>query len=239
MPQIGSGAIGISGINGPWEQVSGLEVGGKPVYSRYTYGATTYLWHETDYSHMYGHIHSAWVIGYDYNENLYWGWKWGDNLFDYRDDGINGWYYWTGSMWKWHNPEPTVTCSGNTGASITISEGGLGETRPNGTAFGTDTIPPFPDDATPSPFPSLFVGGAFGAVVIVGAAIAVLVKRSKQATKPAASTHGGAHHVAELSPTDIAVAVADVIPAETESAEAVEVVEEAAPKESGTMSAEE
>jgi len=230
-----------TGFNGEWEPVDGVVVGGKPVFKRQYngFGNTYYLWHETDHS-----FDSAWCIGEDYNVNLCWGWKWGDDLYDYNPDGWHGWGYWDylGQSWNQHPTEPVVSCSGGTDtASITFSGDGMVGPGLDGTSVGTDTVPNVPNDAanvSASPYFSVIVGAAFGAVVVVAAAIAVLVKRSKQTTKPAASTQFRAHHVAELSPTDIVMAVADVIPAETQSPEAVVVEEEAVPKKSEAVSAE-
>jgi len=229
-----------SGFNGEWEPVDGVTVGGKPVFKRRYNGngITLYLWHETDYPYWHGKYDSAWVIGEHYNLNWSnWGWKWGDDLFDYNPAGWHGWQYWNGLSWKQHPTEPVVSCSwGTNAASITFS--GDGMVGPG--IDGTDTVPNMPNDAAKvsANYFSVIVGAAFGAVVVVAAAIAVLVMRRKQTTKPAASTKFGAHHVAELSPTDIAMAVADVIPAETQSPEAVVVEEEAVPKKSEAVSAE-
>jgi len=233
-----------SGFNGEWEPVDGVTVGGKPVFHRLYNGngIDLYLWHETGHS-WHGQYDSAWVIGENYKKNYYWGWKWGDDLFDYNPVGWHGWQYWdewdywNPPDWYQHQTEPVVSCSwGTNAASITFS--GDGMVGPG--IDGTDTVPNMPNDAAKvsANYFSVIVGAAFGAVVVVAAAIAVLVMRRKQTTKPAASTKFGAHHVAELSPTDIAMAVADVIPAETQSPEAVVVEEEAVPKKSEAVSAE-
>jgi len=221
-----------AGFDGEWDLFYAPE-DGMPIFNISYNGDGTqyYLWLEEDHSWP-GQYDSAWVIGLDWYENLYWGWKWGDDLFDYNPNGWHGWQYWDdqSELWLTHTEEPVVSCSVSTEVAALITFPGDGMDGPgiDGASAGTDTVPHLPNDAAnvSTNYFSVIVGAAFGAVVVAAAAIAVLVMRSKRTAKPTASTQVGAHHVAELSPTDITMAVADVIPAETQSAEAVVVVEE-------------
>merc|ERR1719245_1464642 len=67
-----------SEVNGPWDLVDGVVIDDQPVFQRYCYGDTTYLWSETYLSWTIGGYDSAWVTGFDYNKNSFWEWKWGD-----------------------------------------------------------------------------------------------------------------------------------------------------------------
>ena len=235
-----------SGFNGNWKPFDDVTVGDKPVYLLEAYGGIWYMWLETEFSSP------AWVIGRDYNANWFWAWKWGTDLFDDNSDGINGWWYWSGSAWTLHSTEPVLSCSGISVelgpllvASVIISGDGLDGPGLNGTGLGTNTIP-YITDSSSSHFLSIMAGAAIGAVVLVATVIVLLVKRSRKKTKPDGVRNDDAHHVAEFSPTDIAETIGTAVPAEEPCAdevhgdgtEAVVVMENAAPKESQTVNAE-
>ena len=56
-----------SECDGVWDVVDGFEMGGDPVYSRYCYGATNYLFKLTNPN---GNGWDAWVIGYALDGSL-------------------------------------------------------------------------------------------------------------------------------------------------------------------------
>jgi hypothetical protein len=223
-----------SSLDGAWERANGATAGGRPVYKRQyiDWGITAYLWHETDYD-------SDWVMGLDYKENSYFGWKDGGDLFD-----DNVWeYVGPSSEWIAHDHDVDVSCSrGSVSGSASIVISGDDSDDPGLAAIATNTIPHLSDDAThasSSPFPSVMVGAAIGAMVLMIAVIVVvLVKRSRKKAGPATPQQDGAHHVAEFSPTENVEPTITALPAEKECAdevhgddtEAVEVVEAAAPK---------
>merc|ERR1712134_92070 len=89
---------------------------------------------------------------------------------------------------------------------------------------------------------SVIIGVSIGAVVLLAAVIVVLVKRNRKKAEPTAPDHDDAHHVAEQSSAEVVEAVTTAKSEETQCADTVHamevVVEEAAPKESEAVSAE-
>lgn len=119
-------------------------------------------------------------------------------------------------------------------ASIGISQEALFEAFPNATFMDLDA-PQFVDvdtaplqsvgDANSTPFPSVIVGAACGAMVFVAAAVLVLMRKSRKRADSTGPKHAEAHHVAEMSPTDIVDPATADMPAE-DAVETVVVVEE-------------
>jgi len=214
--------VSISGFyydyNGVWSVVEGELRGGDPVYSRVTYGSTNYLFKLTNPT---GNGWDAWVIGYALDGSRgYWGWRWGGNLFDCFDNSYNYcflWRYWTvedgtsASGWAEHRNEPEFTCySANTQGSASMVSGS-GAVWNETMLDGTHTIPTFdgPSTAAISPlseygvFPEIAAGVAVSVMILVAIAIAVSVMRKRNDSPQT----GGAVHVPEVSPMDIAVEI--------------------------------
>jgi len=212
-------SVSISGFywdyNGVWSVVEGESQGGAPVYSRETYGSTNYLF---KLSNPYGNGWDAWVIGYALDGSLgYWAWRWGGNLFDCFDNSYNycfTWRYWSGEpnyRWAEHRTEPEFTCysaSTDNSASMVSGSGAVW----NGTMLdGAHTIPTFdgPSTAAVSPlsgygvFPEIAAGVAVSVMILVAIAIAVSMSRKRNNVP----NTGGAVHIPELSPMDIAVQI--------------------------------
>jgi len=175
-------------FDGEWEPVDGVTVGDETVYFKWAYGESWYLWYSSP----------AWVIGRDYNNNYYWGWKRGEDMFD---DAV--WYYRDNSyVWNKHSTNPVLSCSASTDAAAPfISESVWDGVIPNDTVVvDVDSTPPFPDDAGSGavspfadngPFLSMMAGAAISAMVILAVVVAVFMKRRRNGvTKPDAETDG-------------------------------------------------
>jgi len=254
------------GFNGEWKRLPDVYSGGESVFYRDCYGGRYYMWHDdcSDcgsgyWTSIYGHT-SLWVIGYDYKQNWFWGFKFGDVPFiDYSDSGENryrGWQWWDDDnqqwMLHWDEPEPELNCIDCTACNSVSGDWSgdyLGGPAVNG-SLGANTIPVIPirsDDASSSLWMSTMAGAALGSVCIVATVIVIMVKRSTKKTKPAASDHDAVHHVTEFSSTEIVAPTITVLPDERECAdevhgdinEAVEVTEASAPKETEAVSAKE
>jgi len=195
---------GVGGPNGVWEVVPGVYGwAGTDVYSKSAYGTTIYMW-RWPFSAGWG----AWAIGYDYTGADIWGWRWGDNLLDCADNPNNYCFSWQWYFWgKWYDDDDaTVDCLTATdviNVDMSISDGPI----PN----GTNTIPTFEgaSSAAVSPlseygvFPEIAAGVAVSVMILVAIAIAVSVRRKRNDCPQT----GGAVHVPEVSPMDIAVQI--------------------------------
>merc|ERR1719333_1463734 len=136
---------------------------------------------------------------------------------------------------------PDLSCSASTNAAaITASDATSDGPATDGSVAGTDTIPPSPGSTSDSLSLSLIIGVSIGAVVLVAAVLAVLVKRSRKKAEPTAPKRDEADHVAEQSSTDIVEVATTAKSEEMQCADTVHamevVVEEAGPKESETVS---
>jgi len=194
--------------NGVWHVLPGQE----DVYFKVPNGWTSpiYMWKLSNVMGGWG----AWVIGYDYTVYNYIGWKWGDDLLDckynllYCDHRLL-WQHLAENGWADNadagvNPCLSATPSCSAGVSISMMSNG---SIPN----GTHTIPMFDGviTAAVSPvseygvFPEIAAGVAVSVMILVAIAIAVSVRRKRNDCPQT----GGAVHVPEVSPMDIAVQI--------------------------------
>lgn len=191
------------GFNGEWALTEEYE-NGAPVYSYSYSGMNWYLWLDSAYGYP------GWAIGPETGSlNTFWGWKWGNNLFD------DQWWYrdWAN---QWHRDyDASVTCpahiSSAKAASSGAAEDGAVPTQTDG--VGMDSLPPIPDDIdtssgvvvftfSESDVRALMAAAAIGAVILVAVFIVVFLKRRNAETKPDV-----ADHVQKVTPKDIVEAI--------------------------------
>jgi len=183
-----------SSFNGQWTPVDGVTAGGTTVYSKVQGTYTWYMWLETDYSS------AAWVIGSDYAVNSYYGWKFGEDLFD----GAN-WYYYSGG-WNLHSANPTVSCSADPVVGASASAMSIYGAASDATMVSeTQSHPPMPDEANSDSsvaeygvFVEVAVGAMLGVVAIM-ICVALYMKRNKGGVKAGDDV---VHHVPDRSPID-------------------------------------
>lgn len=179
------------------------------------------------------------------SRHMCWG-KHGRKPSVYRSECVyfgNGFVYFDWSPLYIGNP--VCKADVTVGASIAISQDYLAEAFPNATfvdldaqqSVGVDTAPlQNGDDANSTPFPSVIVGASCGAMVFVAAAVVVLVRKRRNKATFDESIHAEAHHVSEMSPTDIVDPATADIPAEDGAETEVVVKEDVASKESESVS---
>lgn len=158
-----SGDFMWSEYEGLWWRFPDTYQGGAPVYYKSAYGVWQYLWKETDFTS------DAWVIGYDYNANLYWNWGWGSDLF-----GSLSWLYWSGSSWEWDSDAGNGVCYPYTNAAAVLLPSD--RTDPD-TVSANDTQPGLGGDMFSVPVHANVTetGSAVFSIVAAVAVIAILV----------------------------------------------------------------
>jgi len=188
-----------TGFNGQWA-LTGEYENGAPVYSS---GTGWYLWLDSAFNLP------GWAIGQEMGSlTTFWGWKWGDNLFD------DNWWYrdWSGN---WHrDSDASVTCpshiSSAKAASSVAAEDGAVPTETDG--VGMDSFPPVPDDTTSgvvvftfseSDVRALMAVAAIG-MILVAVFMVVFLKRKNGETKADVKVAG---HVQKVTPKDIVEAI--------------------------------
>lgn len=192
--ECGSGTVEVSdfyynGANGIWNELDGVYQGGEMVYYKEAWGRSVYLWKETEYSS------DAWVMGYDYASNKYWGWRWGGNLFD----SSSQWQYLDYS-YRWNYDSDTAVVCG----AISFNDPSYTDWNTNANSgaveddaipiTGTDIAPSFPDAANSSKTSFsdfwLMAASAAAIILVVSSVVMVFLKKRMQ------------RNVAEMSSTD-------------------------------------
>lgn len=190
-----------SSLNGVWNEVEGVTKNGQKVYKKENW--SHYMWFL-----IYTDGYPYWVIGNDYRNDWYFAYRFGDNLFDACD---NKWCY-CGTWWVMYHQDEWLhqpTCcravdlrqgcpaSLNAASDMGIEWDGA---IPNGTNY--IRTPEALRSSAVFPYVEITVGSAIGAAVIVALVIAIIFKKKKM-NKSDDAKRDGAHHVAELSPSDI------------------------------------
>jgi len=217
-------------LNGEYKKVEGILKNGKSVYKHAT--STRYIW----FNNKVYYDSPWWVMGQNYEVDSWYAYRYGSNLFEPCNSAWNGWcapwwfaYHW--NSWLDHTDccgpiEISLGCPArlNVAADTGIE---WDDAIPNGTNY----IPPVPEAVRSSavfPYLEITVGVAIGAAVIVVLIIAIILKKKKM-NKSDDAKRDGAHHVAELSPSEImADGVKVVTTEEVTKKESVAVTEVAA-----------